>query len=71
MGQIQNVLVCRLLCEDTVDEAVMEILEKKQAEFDLYADDSAVAEAADSLADSDWVRDVIEKERQKYLPVVV
>lgn len=70
MGQIQNVLVFRLLCDDTVDEAIIRILEKKQYEFDLYADESTIAEAADNLVDKEWVQSVIEAERQKYLPVV-
>lgn len=71
MGQLSSVLVCRLLCENTVDEAVLDILEEKQQEFNLYADESAAAEAADRLADADWIQGVIEAERLKYLPAVV
>lgn len=41
MGQARNVLVYRLLCENTVDERMLDILERKQAEFDAFADKSA------------------------------
>ena len=71
MGQVQNVLVCHLLCQDTADEAVRGILSAKEAEFDLFAQDSAMAEAADGLADQEWIRQVVERERKKYLPAVV
>ena len=70
MGQVQNVLVFHLLCEDTVDEAVMRILDQKQGEFDLFADESVLADAADNLADREWIRQVVEEERRKYLPAV-
>jgi hypothetical protein len=43
----------------------------KEAEFDLFAQDSAMAEAADGLADKEWIREVVERERKKYLPAVV
>lgn len=70
MGQVQNVLVFHLLCENTVDEAVMRILDQKQGEFDLFADESVLADAADNLADREWIRQVVEEERRKYLPAV-
>ena len=70
MGQVQNVLVCHLLCENTVDEAIQEILAVKEEEFDMFAHDSAIAEAADGLADKEWIRQVVERERKKYLPAV-
>lgn len=71
MGQIRNVLVYHLLCQNTVDESVREILAAKEEQFDLYAEESAIADAADGLADKEWIRQVVEKERQKYLPAVV
>lgn len=43
MGQARNVLVYRLLCEDTVDERITDILEEKQAIFDAFADKSVAA----------------------------
>ena len=56
MGQVRTVLVFQLLCEDTVDEAVMRILDKKQVEFDLFAEESVLADAADDLADREWIK---------------
>lgn len=69
MGQIRNVLVYHLLCPDTIDEEMMLILEQKQIEFDNFADESAVAGAYDNIMDKKWISSVIEKEKQKYLPV--
>lgn len=43
MGQTRNVLVYRLLCENTVDEKLMSTLEGKQAIFDAFADKSVAA----------------------------
>ena len=43
MGQTRDVLVHRLLCPNTVDERMLEILEAKQAEFDTFADESSAA----------------------------
>ena len=71
MGQIHNVLVHHLLCDNTIDEIILQVLEEKQAEFDMYADESAMAEAEASLADKDWINAVIEQERKKYLPAVI
>ena len=70
MGQVQNVLVYHLLCENTVDEAVMGVLARKEAEFELFAQESAIADAADGIADKEWIRKLVEEERRKYLPVV-
>ena len=71
MGQVQNVLVYHLLCDNTVDEAMQEILAVKEEEFDMFAHDSAIADAADGLADKEWIRQIVEREKQKYLPAVV
>ena len=40
MGQARSVLVYKLLCEDTVDERIVELLETKQEIFDNFAEDS-------------------------------
>ena len=68
MGQVQNVLVCHLLCEQTVDEAVLTILREKQEEFDTFAQNSAMADAAGEIVDKEWVRQVLEEQRMRYLP---
>ena len=49
MGQTRNVLVHRLLCDDTVDEKITELLESKQAVFDAFADESVVADESFEL----------------------
>ena len=66
MGQVRNVLVYHLLCEDTVDEAMVRMLDAKQMEFDVYADKSSVGEAMDQLADREWVRELIDTELERY-----
>ena len=48
MGQTRNVLVYRLLCENTVDERITDLLARKQAEFNAFADESVAAQ--ESLA---------------------
>lgn len=44
MGQTRNVLVYRLLCQDTVDERITNMLHEKQTIFDAFADKSVAAE---------------------------
>ena len=44
MGQVRNVMVFRLLCENSVDERIMEILDTKQTIFDRFADKSVMGE---------------------------
>ena len=41
MGQIRTVLVHRLLCDNTVDERILELLREKQDVFDSFAEESA------------------------------
>ena len=43
MGQARNVLVYRLLCDETIDERIMDLLAEKQKQFDAFADESVVA----------------------------
>lgn len=43
MGQTRSVLVYRLLCDETVDERIIDILSQKQKEFDAFADESKAA----------------------------
>lgn len=44
MGQSRTVLVYRLLCDDTIDERITDLLAEKQGEFDAFADDSVAAD---------------------------
>ncbi len=43
MGQTRNVLVYRLLCQNTIDEKITDLLEQKQTAFDAFADKSEAA----------------------------
>ncbi len=45
MGQTRNVIVYRLLTEESIDETMMEVLGNKTDIFNLYARDSDVADA--------------------------
>ena len=61
MGQTRNVLVYRLLCEDTVDEKITSTLESKQAIFDAFADKSVAAMESKELDDKTF-GDIIKEE---------
>ncbi|HHY09462.1 MAG TPA: DEAD/DEAH box helicase, partial [Firmicutes bacterium] len=64
MGQIQNVIVHRLLCVGTIDERMNEMLKRKQLEFDTYADESLVGqESLKKHSESAWIKRFIEEER--------
>ena len=41
MGQVRTVFVHRLLCDNTVDERILELLREKQDVFDSFAEESA------------------------------
>lgn len=51
MGQTRNVLVHRLLCDESIDERITAILEEKQTIFDAFADESAAASESMELDD--------------------
>lgn len=61
MGQTKNVLVFRLLCDDTVDERIMELMESKQAVFNAFANDSRAAETMTEIDDASFGR-IVEQE---------
>ncbi|MBR7075246.1 MAG: DEAD/DEAH box helicase [Oscillospiraceae bacterium] len=42
MGQLRSVMVHRLLCDNTVDERILELLREKQDVFDFFAEESTV-----------------------------
>ena len=64
MGQTRTVLVHRLLTEDTVDEAITELLHQKQALFDEYADRSAAGDAQ-AHSDAAWIARTVAKEQAR------
>lgn len=61
MGQTRNVLVFRLLCENTVDEKIIALLQQKQALFDAFADKSEAAKQSVELDDKSF-GDIIKSE---------
>lgn len=69
MGQTRNVLVYRLLCENTVDEKIMSTLESKQAIFDAFADKSVAAMENQELDDRTFgniIKEEIDRINAKY-----
>ena len=52
MGQSSRVVVHRLLARDTVDERIQEILAKKTAVFNQYADESAIKSSSSAATDT-------------------
>ncbi len=61
MGQARNVLVYRLLCENSIDERITEILEQKQAIFNAFADKSVSAQQSLEIDDKSF-GDIITEE---------
>ncbi len=45
MGQMRSVIVHRLLCDNTVDERILDLLREKQDLFDTFADESETGNA--------------------------
>ncbi len=69
MGQTRNVLVYRLLCENTIDERITSILENKQTIFDAFADKSVAADKSvemDAKTFGDIINDEIDRIKAKY-----
>lgn len=64
MGQTRNVLVYRLLCENTVDEKVAEILDQKQKIFAAFADKSVAAQKSIEVDDKTF-GDIIKEEIER------
>ncbi len=70
MGQIHNVVVHRLLCANTVDEKMNEMLKRKQLEFDTYADESLVGEESlKTQSENAWAKRFVEEERQRIIAI--
>jgi len=65
MGQARNVLVYRLLSDETVDERMLEIIERKQTEFDAFADESTAARVEEADIDDKILGDIIGAEVER------
>ena len=62
MNQTRNVLVYRLLCKDTVDEKITNLLAEKQKAFDAFADKSVAAAKENLEVDSKTFGNLIQEE---------
>ena len=67
MGQVRDVLVYRLLADDTIDERIMELLKNKQLQFDSFADESVVGEESLKTGETAWISRLVEEEKQRIL----
>ena len=69
MGQVRPVDVHRLLCEDSVDQRVLELLEDKREAFDEYARRSdmanAVPDAVDTSSEAELRHAIVTAERKR------
>ena len=67
MGQSRNVQVFRLLCENTIDEKILNLLKEKQEIFDAFADKSVAAQNVeiDDKSLGDIIKEEIERINQK------
>lgn len=69
MGQTRNVLVYRLLCENTVDEGLTRVLKEKQQIFDAFADKSVAAEESREIDEKTFgniIQQEIDRIKAKY-----
>ena len=65
MGQVRDVLVYRLLADDTIDEQIMEMLKNKQLQFDSFADESVVGEESLKPSEAAWIQKMVEEEKKR------
>ena len=70
MGQVRDVLVYRLLSDETIDERMLEILSVKQEAFDSFADVSVVGEESlemedKSATESSWITRMVKEEKER------
>jgi SNF2 family DNA or RNA helicase len=68
MGQVNDVMVYRLLTEKSIDESLVELLNHKQAIFDAYAKESYLADNSKEAKDISEVniqKVILSKERAR------
>ncbi len=64
MGQVNTVMVHRLLAEKTVDERIIRVLEEKQKLFDSFADKSVSGDESIRLSEDEFDR-LMDEERER------
>ena len=72
MGQVRDVLVYRLLADETVDERMLELLRTKQEAFDSFAEESVVGEESLELEETkpqegSWIDKMVKEEKERLL----
>ena len=70
MGQTRDVLVHRLLADETIDERMLQILSAKQKEFDKFADDSVMGSGQlemEKEGENSWITKMVEAEQKRLL----
>lgn len=66
MGQTRDVLVYRLLADETIDERMLEILSTKQREFDAFAEESVIGDLQmESQTRNAWLTKLVEDEQKR------
>ena len=65
MGQVRDVLVYRLLADNTIDERIVEILQDKQQQFDQFAEESVVGEESLKPGAAAWISKLLEEEKKR------
>lgn len=66
MGQARNVLVRRLLADETVDEEILNILKGKTDIFNNFADESAIDEANKAINENKAMATIVQSQMEKY-----
>lgn len=66
MGQVRNVVVHRLLSDETIDERMLEVLRGKSEIFNEFADDSVIDNAAKSMDEKKAMAAIVQSEKEKY-----
>jgi len=67
MGQVRDVLVYRLLADDSIDERILELLKNKQNLFDNFADESVVGTESLKADERAAINAMMEEEKNRLL----
>lgn len=66
MGQTSDVLVYRLLADETIDERMLQMLSRKQKEFDSFADESVIGDQSLNLEDTSILTQMVKDEQKRF-----
>ncbi len=66
MGQTSDVLVYRLLADETIDERMLQLLSRKQQEFDSFADESVIGDKSLNLEDTSILTQMVKDEQKRF-----